>query len=58
MVNKLIPIVSISKSKWNKLKKIKKFASNSTLQAVQILPNDAQIIVLCISYLVTTVRTF
>ena len=43
---------------WHKLQKIKKFALNSQLQTVQILTNDVQMLVLCLSYIITTVLTY
>ena len=37
---KLTPMVSRSKIKWYKAQKVKKYALNSQLQALQILTND------------------
>ena len=45
------------KSKWYKPKKVKKMAIDSQLLTVQILTNDVQVLILCISYFVTTVST-
>ena len=51
----LTPIVSRAKSKWHKSKKVKKLASNSQLRTVQILTNDVQVLILCLSYFISTV---
>ena len=51
-----IPIVSSAKSKWYKPKKVKKLALNSTLLTVQTLTNDVQVLILCLSYFITTVN--
>ena len=51
----LSPIVSKSKSKGYKWQKMKKFALNSQLQPYQILTNDDQMLILCLSYFITTV---
>ena len=52
---KLTPIVSRAKSKWYKPKKVKKLALNSQLLTVPILTNDVQVLILCLSNLITTV---
>ena len=49
----LTPIVSRSKTKWYKHQKNKKFTLNSQLQTNQILTNDDQMFILCLSYLIT-----
>ena len=49
------PIVSRAKRKWYKPKKVKKMALNSQLLTVQILTNDVQVLILCLSYFITTV---
>ena len=49
-------IVSRAKSKWYKPKKFKKLALNSQLLTVQILTNDVQVLILCLSYFITTVQ--
>ena len=36
--------------------KVKKLALNSQLLTVQILTNDVQVLILCLSYLITTVK--
>ena len=46
----LTPIVSRAKSKWYKSKKVKKLVLNSQLLTVQILANDVQVLILCLSY--------
>ena len=48
-------IVSRAKSKWFKPKKVKKLALNSQLLTFQILTNDVQMLILCLSYFITTV---
>ena len=45
-----------SKSKPYKHQKVKKFALNLQLQTIQILTNDVQMLILCISYFITTVQ--
>ena len=47
------PIVSRAKSKWYK-KKVEKFALNSQLLTVQIWTNIVQVLILCLSYFITT----
>ena len=47
--------MSKSKSKWYKHQKNKKFASNLQLQTIQFLTNNVQMLILCLSYLITTV---
>ena len=37
-------------------KKVKKLALNSQLLTVQILTNDVQVLILCLSYFITTVK--
>ena len=56
MVISLTPIVSRAKNKWYKLKKVMKLALNSQLLTVQILINDVQVLILCLSYFITTVQ--
>ena len=51
----LTPIVSSAKRTWYKPKKVKKLALNSQLLTVQILANDVQVLILCLSYFFTTV---
>ena len=46
---------SRAKRKWYKPKKVKKLALNSQLLTVQILTNDVQVLILCLSYFITTV---
>ena len=58
MMIELTPIVSRSKTKQYKAKKVKKIASNSQLQAVQILSTLVQKLVLYLSYFITTVKVF
>ena len=48
-------IVYISKSKWYKHHKIKKFPLNLQLQKIQILTNNVEMLLLCLSYFITTV---
>ena len=50
-----MPIVSRAKSKWYKPKKVKKLTLNSQLLTVQILTNDVQVLIFCLSYFITTV---
>ena len=40
---------------WYKPKKVKKLALNSQLLTGQILTNDVQMLILCLSYSITTV---
>ena len=51
----LTPIVSRLKTKWNKLQTNKKLALNSQLQTYKILKNDDRMLILCLSYFITTV---
>ena len=55
MMIELTQIVSKAKSKWYKPKKVKKLSLNSQLLTVQILINDVQVLILCLSYFITTV---
>ena len=55
MMISLNPIVSRSKSKWCKPQKVKKSALNLQLQTVQILTDYVQMLILCLSYFITTV---
>ena len=48
-------MVSRAESKWYKPKKVKKLTSNSQLLTVQILTNGIQVLILCLSYFITTV---
>ena len=43
MIIELTPIVSRSKSRWYKAQKVKKYALNKKLQALQILKNDDEV---------------
>ena len=54
MIN-LTPIISRAKSKWYKSKKVRKLALDSQLLIVQILTNDIQVLIFCLSYIITTV---
>ena len=38
------------------MQKIKKFALNLQLQTIQILTNDVQVLIFCLSYFITTVN--
>ena len=40
---------------WYKPKKVKKLALNSQLLTVQILTSDVEVLILCLSYFITTV---
>ena len=55
MMIQLTLIVSRAKRIWYKPKKVKKLALNSQLLTVQILTNDVQVLILCLSYFITTV---
>ena len=55
MMNKLTPIVSRAKRKWYEPKKVKKLALNPQLLTAQILKNDVQVLILCLSYFITNV---
>ena len=58
MLIQLTTIVSRAKSiRWIP-KKVKKLALNSQLLTVQILKNDVQVLILCLSYFITTVIFF
>ena len=48
----LIPIVLRAKRKWYKPKKSQEI---SQLPTVQILTNNVQVLILCLSYVITTV---
>ena len=41
---------------WYKPNYVKKLALNSQLPTVQILTNDVQVLILCLSYFLTTVH--
>ena len=56
MMIQITPIVSGAKSKWYKSKKVKKLALDSQLQTVQILTNDVLMLILYLSYFITTVN--
>ena len=43
---------------WHKPKKVKKLALSSQLLTVQILTNNVQALILCLSYFITTVTKF
>ena len=51
----LTPKVFFLKTKRYKYHKNKKFTLNSQLQTYQILTNDDQMLILCLSYVITTV---
>ena len=51
-----VSIVSRSKTKWYKHQKNKKLTLNPQLQTYQILTNDDQMFILCLSYFITTVH--
>ena len=51
----ITPIISRSKTKWYKHQKNQKLTLNSQLQTYQILTNDDQMLILCLSYFITTV---
>ena len=53
--NKRFVILSCNQSSDAILKKVKKLALNSQLLTVQILINDVQVLILCLSYFITTV---
>ena len=53
----LTPIVCRAKSKWYKPKKGKKLILISQFLTVQILTNDVQVLILCLSYFNTTVQS-
>ena len=55
-IMKQIPIVSWAKSKAYRHKKVKKLALNSWLLTVQILRNDVQVLILCLSYFIAAVN--
>ena len=57
MIIWLTPIVSRSRCKLYKHQKIKKLALNLWLQTYQILTNNVQMIIFCVSYFITTVKT-
>ena len=48
--------VPLKKSKWFKHQRIKKLALNLQLQTIQILTNDVQMLILGLSYFITTVN--
>ena len=55
----LTPIVSkLKKTSGINPPKVKKFALNSQLQTVQILTNDVQMLIFCLSYFTTAVLTY
>ena len=56
MMIQLIPIVSRAKSKWYKPKRVKKLALNLQLLTIQILTNDVQMLILCLSYSIILYR--
>ena len=56
MMIQLTPVVSRAKNKWYEPKKVKKMALSSQLQTVQNLANDAQVLILWLSYFISTVR--
>jgi hypothetical protein len=56
-VRSMTSIISRAKSKWNNPKNVKKLALNSQLPTVQILTNDVQLLILCLSYFITTVSS-
>ena len=52
----LTPIVSRPKNQKTKKPKNKKLALDSRLEAYQILTNDDQMLIFCLSYFITTVK--
>ena len=57
MIIQLTPIVSRPKSKWYKAQKVQKYATNSQLQALQILTNDDEVENLSLSsFLLAVIR--
>jgi hypothetical protein len=46
----------VKKSKWYKSPKVKKFSLNPQLQIIHILTKDVQMLILCLSYFITTVQ--
>ena len=50
--------INLLSHRWYKPQKVKKFALNSQLQTVQILKNDVQMLILCLSYFFTTVIVY
>ena len=52
---KLTPMVSRSKIKWYKHRKFKKLALKSRLETHQNLKNNDSMLILCLSYSITTV---
>ena len=52
----LLFITVLSDPPWYKHQKYKKLTLNSPLQTHQILTNDDQMIIFCLSYLITTVN--
>ena len=55
LITTVTQIVFRAKREWYQPKKVKKFALNSQLLTVQILKNDVQVLILCLSYFVTTI---
>ena len=51
---KLTPMVSRSKIKWYKHRKFKKLALKSRLETHQNLKNNDSMLILCLSYSITT----
>ena len=51
----LTPINSRSTTKWYKHQENKELALDLHLQTYQILTNDKQMLILCLSYIITTV---
>ena len=49
----LTPTVSRSKIQWYKLQKNKQLSLDSRLETYQILTNDDQMVILCLSYFIT-----
>ena len=45
----------VSRTEWCKPKKVKKLALISQLLTIQILTNDVQVLILCLSYFIATV---
>ena len=43
---------------WYKPPKVEKFALNLQLQTIQILTNDVHMVILCLSYFITTVKEY
>ena len=58
MMIQLIPIVYRAKNKSYKHQNIKIFALNLQLQTIQIFTNDVDMLIMSLSYFITTVNIF